>query len=276
MGRLRRLVDTRVPRDDDTWGAHPGDLVLSIDEASFRGPDLCITMALWAPARRLLTILADARLATLDGWFARIPADVRARIRGIGIDMTSAYRKAIPRACPHAQVVRDPVHLLQDGTRRLDEVRRLAPEATGRPLRRGPLLKGVEQRRPRQAEALAAIRHAYPTLGALHRRKEELRAWLQAPDRATGAAQLSRWLIHAEACDHAEGSAWAQTVKRWRPAILARWDLGRAVTTGFMEGGHTTIKALNRLSSGFRNRDPYRRKMLRGFFPPTAIPQLLT
>ena len=276
VGQLRRLVDTQVPLDDDTWWAYPGDFVLSVDEASFRGSDLCITMALLAPERRVLTILADDRIATLDAWFARIPADVRARIRGVCIDMKAAYRKAIQRGCPHAQVVLDPFHLVQDGTRRLDEVRRLEPEATGTPIRRWPLIKGVEHLRPRQAEALAAMQAAYPALGTLHRLKEDLRQLLQAPDRATGAAQLSRWLINAEACDHAEGYAWAQTIKRWRPAILARWDLGRECTNGFIEGCHTKIKALKRLSYGFRNRDRYRRKMLLGFFPPTAIPQLLT
>ncbi len=50
-GRLRRLVDTQGPLDDDTWGAHPGDRVLSIDEASFRGTDLCMTIALLALER---------------------------------------------------------------------------------------------------------------------------------------------------------------------------------------------------------------------------------
>ena len=102
-----------------------------------------------------------------------------------------------------------------------------------------------------------------------------MRAWLQGPDRPTAAVAPSRWLINAEACAHVEGHAWAQTVKRWRPAILARWDLGRAVTNGFIEGCHRKIKVQKRLSYGFGNRDRYRRKMLLGFFPPTAIPQLL-
>lgn len=276
VGRLRRLVDARVPLDDDTWWAYPGDLVLSIDEASFRGTDLCITIALLAPERRVLTILANDRIATRDAWFARLPADVRTRSRGVCIDMNAAYRKAIQRACPHAHGVLDPFHLVQDGTHRLDEVRRLEQTATGTPIRRRPLLKGVEHLRPRQAEALAAIQATYPALGALHRLKEDLRQWLQAPDHATATAQLSRWLINAEACDHAEGYAWAQTIKRWRPAILARWELGRTVTNGFIEGCHTKIKAQKRLSYGFRNRDRYRRKMLLDFLPPTAIPQLLT
>ncbi len=147
--------------------------------------------------------------------------------------------------------------------------RRAPPSAGGAP-------QGGEPLRPRPAEALAAIQHAYPALGARYRLQEDLRLWLQAPARPAAAAQRARWLIHAEACDHAEGYAGAQTVKRWRPAIRARWDLGRAVTNGFIEGGHTKIKAQKRLSYGFRHRDRYRRKIRRGVLPPTAIPPLLT
>lgn len=37
-------------------GRIPGDLVLSTDDASFRGEELCFTTALLAPDRRVLTI----------------------------------------------------------------------------------------------------------------------------------------------------------------------------------------------------------------------------
>jgi len=149
------VANARVPLDDDTWWVPPGDLVLSIDAASFRGTDWCITIALLAPERRLLTIWANDRIATWETWFARIPADVRARLQGICIDMTAVYRKAIRRAGPHAQAVRDPFHRVQAGTRQLDEVRRLEQTATGQPIRRGPLLKGGEHLWPRPAEARA-------------------------------------------------------------------------------------------------------------------------
>ncbi|MBX5466901.1 MAG: hypothetical protein K6U14_05330 [Firmicutes bacterium] len=42
-----------------------------------------------------------------------------------------------------------------------------------------------------------------------------------------------------------------------------------------MDGYHTKIKQLKRLSYGFRNRDRYRRKMFLGFLPLTAIPPII-
>ena len=104
----------------------------------------------------------------------------------------------------------------------------------------------------------------------------ELRQWLQTPNRPTTDTPLWRWLINAKACDHTEGYAWAQTIQRQRPAILAGWELGRAFTNGCIEGYHTKTQAPKRLSYGFRNRDRYQRKMLVGFLPETALPQFLT
>ncbi len=240
------------------------------------GTDRCLPIALRAPERRVLTIWADDRIATRDAWFARLPPDGRARIRGGGLAMQGAYRKAWQRAYPRVQVLVDPFRLVKEGTLpRRDGARRDKQTVTHTTLRRWPLVKGGH-RRPHQAEALATIPATDPALGALHRLKEDGRQLLPAPDRATAAAQLSRWLIHAEACDHAEESAWAQTIQRWWPAMLARWERGREFPHGFIEGGHAKIKAPDRLRYGFRNRDRYRWKMRRGFLPETAIPQLLT
>ena len=276
VGRWRRLVDRVVALEDDTWWDLPGDLVLSLDEAAFRGTDRCIPIALRAPERRVLTIRADDRLATRDAWFARIPAAGRARIRGGGIDMKVAYAKALRRACPHVAVLVDPFPLIQDGTARVDAARRLEQTLTQHPIRRWPLIKGVEHLRPRQQEALAQIQTTYPALGPRHRLKEDWRTLLHAPDLPTATTQLNRWLLHAEACDDAEGDPWAQTLRRWRPALWARWPLGQRFTNGYIEGCHTKMKSQKRQSYGFRNRDRYRRKMLLGFRPPIQIPQGLT
>ena len=275
-GVLRRLVDRVVPLEDDAWWDLPGDFVLSLDEHSFRGNDLCMTLALQAPERRLLTILADDRIRSLDAGFARIPAPVRARIRVGTCDLKAAYRKAFARWCPQIRVVADPFHLVKDANTRLDDCRRLEAQATGRPIPRWPLVKGQERLSARQAAALQAIRTAYPALGALHALKESLRDLWAQPTQAAATQHLSRWLLHAETCDHAEGRVWAGLVRRWRPTILAHWDGPTRWTNGYIEGLHTKIKYLKRVSFGFRNRDRYRRKMCLGFLPPTAIPQLLT
>ncbi|MCY0878971.1 MAG: transposase [Firmicutes bacterium] len=137
--RLRRLVDRVVPTADSTWWDHPGDLVLSLDEHSFRGQDLLITVALHAPDRRLLAILPDDRLASLEAWLAALPEAARTRIRAVTVDLKRAYARVVHRWCPHAQALADPFHLIQDAHRRLDDIRRLEKAGARIPIPRGPL-----------------------------------------------------------------------------------------------------------------------------------------
>jgi transposase len=134
--------------EDATWWDEPGDLVLSIDEHSFRGQDLLITVALQAPDRRLLAILGDDRLRSLEPWFAQIPADVRARIRAVTVDLKRAYARVVRRWCPNAQVLADPFHLIQDAYRRLDATRVSNRRKAGRRFPAGRWSKGANASPP--------------------------------------------------------------------------------------------------------------------------------
>ena len=64
VGRWRRLVDGVGALEGHRWWDLPGDVVLSIDEAAFRGTDLCIAMA-WLTGPRL-----RARSARATGFAA--------------------------------------------------------------------------------------------------------------------------------------------------------------------------------------------------------------
>jgi len=275
-GRLRRLVDRVVPWEDPPWQTLPGDVVLSVDEHSFRGTDLLIRVALQDPTRRLVTILRDDRIRMLAAWLAPWPASVRARIRGATPNRKRAYGQTVRRHCPAVQVLADPFHVIQDANHRLDAVRRLEQAEAGQTIPRWPLLKAAERLTPRQQAQRDALLLRYPALAALYRLQEDLRAVFRCATAAEAAPALSRWLVNAEACDHAEGRVWAQTIRRWRAEILAHGQSPRRWTNGFIEGVHTKIKQLKRVSYGFRNRDRYRRKMLLGFLPSSTIPQLLT
>ncbi|MCL6563519.1 MAG: transposase, partial [Firmicutes bacterium] len=226
--------------------------------------------------RRLLAILGDDRLRSLDAWFAQIPAAVRARIRAVTVDLKRAYARVVHRGCPHAQGLADPFPRVQDANRRRDAIRRRAPAESRTPIPRWPLVKGRERLTARQPAQLATIVERWPALGPRYQLQEDLRALLTAktPEEARRAGD--RWLDHADAGDHAEGAVWAHTMRRWRREILGHSTQAQRWTNGFIEGLHTQIKQLKRLRDGFRNRGRYRRKMFLGFLPPTAIPQLLT
>jgi len=174
--------------EDDIWWDLPGDLGRSMDDAAFRGSDLCSTIALRTPARRMLPIPAGDRIATRDAWLARIPTSVRARIRRGGIARKVAYANARGRACPRVAVLGDPFPLLQDATVQGDEACRFVHHLTKQTMRRGPLIQGVEHRWSRQQDALAQIHTTDPALGPRYRLQADLRTLIHASHLTTAKA----------------------------------------------------------------------------------------
>ncbi|MGO0122096.1 transposase [Desulfothermobacter acidiphilus] len=67
-------------------------LALSIDEHSFRGQDMMITITCVWPERRLIAILPDDRLKTLEKFLKELPASVRRRIKAVCIDFKTKIK----------------------------------------------------------------------------------------------------------------------------------------------------------------------------------------
>lgn len=243
-----------------------GPLYLGIDEHSFRGRDLVITITSLRP-RRLIAILADQRQSSLRDWLRALPEAYRARIQGVCTDLRPTYRNLIRRELPQVQVVADRFHVIADANRRLDETRRLEQSEAKTSIQRWPLVKNQEQLSPRQREQLQAILSHSASLKEQHWLKEGLRAMYASGDAKIAAEKLETLIITAKASDDAATAIWGRTLRNWQQEILGFFKLG--LSNGFTEGCHTKVKLLKRLSYGFRNVEVYRRKMLLGFLPKT-------
>ncbi|MGO0121621.1 ISL3 family transposase [Desulfothermobacter acidiphilus] len=126
-------------------------LALSIDEHSFRGQDMMITITCVWPERRLIAILPDDRLKTLEKFLKELPASVRRRIKAVCIDFKEGWRKLIKRVLPGVRVMVDHLHALKDANRRVDEARLIEQQVTGQRIPRWPLVKKEEDLTERQA-----------------------------------------------------------------------------------------------------------------------------
>lgn len=272
---LQRLV----PRQLDLGKLLEGvpEAALGIDEHSFRGRDLVITVTLLQPYRQLVAILDDDRQATLRTYLQGLPADVRAKIRWVCTDFKPSYRKVVQQVLPQARVVVDHFHVIQDANRRLDEARIMEQQYSRRGIPHWPLVKNFERLTPKQEVQLHTILQTYPVLAAFYRLKESLRDLYAATSADEAKVLLDRIFTNAETSDVPELLQWARTLRAWRSELLAYFE--NRITNGFTEGVHTKIKLLKRLSFGFRNLQVYVRKMLLAFLPPISAvppPHLLT
>lgn len=145
-GRARRLL-LRLPVPWCDWSALVGVeglITLGIDEHSFRGKDLVITLTC-LNTRRLLAILPNDRQASLRAALAQLPAELQARIVAVCLDLKASFRRVVQQVLPQATVVADRFHVIADANRRVDETRRLEQGEAKTTLPRWPLLKRPER-----------------------------------------------------------------------------------------------------------------------------------
>jgi transposase len=279
VGTLRRLVLRRVRPQPDVSAVLPAvpEVTLSLDEHSFRHQDMAVTVTVVSPRRQVVALLPDDRVRTVEGFLREWPDSARRRVRAVCVDLKDSWRKLVRRVLPHASVVADPFHVIQDANRRVDEARRVEQELCRRKIPRWPLLKNQEELTPKQAETLRAIYRQYPTLAQFHWAKEQLRAFYRAPTPAQAQTLLDRLLFFLQHAEDAELVRWGRTLRSWKAEL---WSYHQhRVTSAYTEGIHTKIKLLKRLSYGFRNRHMYVRKMLLGLVPLALLlspPHLLT
>jgi transposase len=277
-GRARRiLLRLPIPWCDwnDLLGNHQA-IALGIDEHSFRGNDLVITITCLT-THRLIAILQNDRQSTLRAWLKALPEEVRGRVVAVCTDLKESFRKVVRQVLPDAELVVDRFHVIQDANRRLEETRRLEQAENKKKLPRWPLVKGEERLTPRQHGQLDILKAQFPTLGEQHWLKEGLRRLYHCTGEGEALVHWQRLILNGEASDDAATIVWTRSLRNWGREILAYFKF--PITNGYTEGCHTKVKLLKRMSYGFRNVHVYARKMLLGFQPRThecLVSHLLT
>jgi transposase len=175
-------------------------------------------MAVVSPRRQVVALLPDDRVRTV----ARL-------CQGAGFGRCAwtsktLERKLVRRVLPHASVVADPFHVIQDANRRVDEARRVEQE-----LCRWPLLKNQEELTPKQAETLRAIYRRPVPLG-----QRAAAGLLPCPHPAQAHTLLDRLLFFLQHAEDAELVRWGRTLRSWKAEL---WSYHQhRVTSAYTEG----------------------------------------
>jgi len=103
----------------------PGDLYLGIDEHSFSGRDMVLVITEHS-SQNVVAVLPNTTKETLKKWLNNLPPSVMARIKGLTIDMTGAYKNTVLETLG-VQIVTivDKYHIIQMANNALDEVRKM-------------------------------------------------------------------------------------------------------------------------------------------------------
>ncbi len=249
-------------------GGLPRVRVLGIDEIALKKRHKQYVLVLSDLERRcVLAVLPDRKKATLEAWFDHLSADQRQAIRLVSIDLWEPYRQAVQTKLPHARLVADRFHVMQQLNERLTQLRRAlqrrADEATRELLKgtRWLLVKNRAELSTEEETRLQRVLAACPQLRAAYLCKEEFRLIFERlQERAQAERFLRAWLWQAEQSGDRYLRKFAKTLRRWWEEILNYFV--ERTSNGFVEGMNHAIRVIIQRAYGFRNFDNFRLQVL--------------
>jgi transposase len=237
---------------------------LGIDEHSFSGREMATTITDLS-AHKPKTILPDDRIISLVSFLNNIPEHIKGKISEVCVDMKAGFVSAVEKTLPHASIVIDHFHVIQDANRRLDEARRIEQEGYRRRIHKTDFLLGAERLNSRNKQNLQGYFVKYPLLKEWYWAKEQLRSVYSSQDKDEATKRLKSLISTLLEHDDAAMNDWGRTLRCWQAYILNYFN--SRTTNAYTEGIHTKFKLIKRMSYGFRNIDIYIKKVLLAFMP---------
>lgn len=247
-----------------------GELFLNVDEHSFSGRDLKITVG-EIRNKKVLAVLKDDRQETLRRYFKSMPDEAKSRVKEACIDMKQSYLTVLKEVLPGTKVVLDRFHVVKEMVRQVEELRKIM-QNNGRigdkRINRFLLAKNREDLTEDERKRLKSIferNKKFPALQNAYFIKEKVRDMYHSKNRKEAERKLDLLLLQLEGLEVGKIREMRDTLKRWKPYILNFFE--SRTTNAFIEGCHNKIKLIKRMSYGFRNFNNYVLKITLAFAP---------
>ncbi len=255
------LHENREKTKKIDWSNEGENIILGIDEHSFRGRNMALTLTNISSGK-LLDVLENDRKETLDNWLKTVDSE---RISEVCIDMRRMFLYCAKEHIPNANIVVDKFHVIAYANKAMDEVRSIfVPKRKVRKL----LFKGKEKLNEKERKKLKQIfkeNEKYHSLYEAYFIKEKIRSFYMLKDKKKAKKELESIIFFCKNSDSRYTKAIGRTFTFWKEYILNYFD--NYSTNAFTEGCHTKIKMLKRTSFGFRNIDNYIAKITLAFMP---------
>ena len=243
---------------------------LGIDEHSFRGHCLIITITDLSN-RKLLAVLKSDSQAALAEFIREIPPEYRDKINEVCTDLRSSYKAVVEKMLPQADLTADRFHVETLARRALDDIRSVVQEeGLGRRLNLKKLLwingDALDECEKNRLESAWQKYEKFPILKQAWIIKEKIIFMYRADSEKEAEKRFDHvmMLLETSAFSHYL-TAMRGTMKKWKQPILNYFK--NKTTNGFTEGCHTKIKMIKRVSYGFRNINNYIAKITLAFLP---------
>lgn len=215
----------------------------------------------------VIATLEDRHMERLEAWLVSLSEVDRQAIVEVSMDMWSPYRSAVQRHLPHADIVADRFHVVQNLNRAVTKARRDiqrdAPTEVKECLKgsRWVLVKNQANLSQKEQAKLALLYDTSPDLKNLHLLKEAFRDIFEADhSREQATLCLSAWMDKVRTAGIKSLDTFLHTLDHWGQQILNYFN--HRTSQGFVEGMNNRIKLIMRRGYGFRNFDHFSFRIL--------------
>lgn len=268
---LRKTInETKVNWPKElTTKTNSGKVSLGIDEHSFSGHDMLITLTnLTTP--KLITILSDDRKNTLDGLLSSIPENLKENISSVAIDMKQMYKLSVRKYLPQAKITVDHFHLIYDANKKIEEERRILQNVFKAKIPKWLFIKNKENLSQKEKDLAKRIFERYPDLKFYWFIKEGLREMYKLTSKKEAEEKLSIFIRLMYKERDSGLTNWANMLFNWKDEILNFFET--KITNAYTEGVNTKLKLIKRIGFGFKNKEVYIKKAILAFSPLLILP----
>jgi len=253
---LTRVVAEKLPA-----GRLDGLELIGVDEVSYGADHKFLTCVANHQSGAIVWATEGRNAASLQAFFDGLSGEQKASIRAVSIDMSAGYEKAIRSedGVPHAQVVFDPFHVCQLGSKATDQVRRAEYNAHGRSGTdtgkwikgtRYSLLKDTAKQTPKQLLKLAEVVTTNKRMYRAFLLNGELRYIYRVPYNEA-VERLDAWLAWASRSRLKPFVKLARTLRKHKTGVLAAIKIG--ISNGRLEALNSKVRLLSHRAYGFHS-----------------------
>ncbi len=233
---------------------------IAIDEINLGRRFGFCTVVLDLDSGAVIHVGTGRNAAALEPFWRRLKAS-RARIAAVATDMGGAYRRAVKKHLPRAQLVVDRFHVVMSFNKKItwllgSESRKARGEGW-RALRgvRWILVKRPENLNEQRDELdrLERALQANRNLMIAHYLEEDLDRFWRFKSKAQAAAHLDDWLEVAKASSVAVIRRLARSLTRFRDDLINWYD--HRISTSPLESMNGRIRLIQRRAYGYRDRE---------------------
>jgi len=212
---------------------------------------------------------ADVLIAFLK----KIPEPIAKEIEAVAMDMGRAYQKAVRECLPHADIVFDRFHVMQNYSKALSNQRRIEfrkANKEGKDLLKGThylVLKNASKLNEKQDQKLQNLLNENTNLNTLYLMKEQLQSLWMSDSVEQMKDALEAW------CELADDSG-LRYLKKFA-ASLRRHCVGicnyakHKLTSARIEAGNISIGMIRKRARGIRDTEYFKLKIRQSSLPDT-------